>query len=215
MVMFQPNFTFQEETPKIMSESQTTLIECLQQIPDFRRKQGLRYPLMSVLLLAIMSIMSGRYGYRETAAFGKANQKELLRFLNLEKRKRLPSHVTIREVLKRINFNDVLTAFNNWAKQYVNIEENEWLAIDGKAMASTVTDCSSSYQNFVLLVSVFSHKRGQALCAARYESKKCSEIPAVQELIETLDLTDVVFSLDSLHCQKKLSKPSSTAAMTT
>lgn len=213
--MFQPNFTFQEETPKILSESQTTLIKYLQQIPDFRRKQGLRYPLMSVLLLTIMSIMSGRYGYREIAAFGKANQKELLRFLNLEKRKCLPSHVTVREVLKGIDFNEVLTAFNNWAKQYVNIEENEWIAIDGKALSSTVTDYSSSYQNFVSLVSVFSHKRGQVLRAAELESNKCSEIPTVQELIEALDLKGVVFTIDSLHCQKKLSRQSSTAAMTT
>ncbi len=44
--MFQPNFTFQEETPKILSESQTTLIKHLQQIPDFRCQAELqtRYP---------------------------------------------------------------------------------------------------------------------------------------------------------------------------
>jgi hypothetical protein len=49
------------------------LIEHLQQIPDFRRKQGLRYPLLAVLLITIMSIMSGRCRYREIAAFAKAN----------------------------------------------------------------------------------------------------------------------------------------------
>lgn len=213
--MFQPDFTFQEENQQILSVNQMNLIEHLQQIPDFRRKQGLRYPLMAVLLLTIMSIMSGRCKYREIAAFGKANQKELLRFLHLEKRKCLPSHVTIREVLKKINFDAVLTAFNNWAKQYITIEEKEWMAIDGKAMASTVTDYSASYQNFISLVSVFSHKRGQVLMAAKLENNKCSEISTVQELIETLDMTGVVFSFDALHCQKKLSKPSSTAAMTT
>ena len=93
--------------------------------------------------------------------------------------------------------------------------EKEWLAIDGKVLASTVTDYSSSYQDFVSLVSIFSHKHGQVLCVARSESKKCSEIPTVQELIEALDVTGVVFSLDPLHCQKKLLKPSSPAAMTT
>ena len=117
-------------------------------------------------------------------------------------------------MLKGINFDDVLTAFNDWAKQYITIDDNEWMAIDGKAMASTVTDYSSSYQNFVSLVSVFSHKRGQVLRVAKLESNKCSEIPTVQELIKALDLTGAVFSLDSLHCQKKLSKQSSTAAMT-
>lgn len=190
------------------------LIKHLQQIPDFRRKQGLRYPLPAVLLMTIMSIMSGRCRYREIAAFAKANQKDLLKFFHLKKRKRLPSHVSFRTVLKGVNFDEVLSAFNNWAEQYVTLEEEEWMSVDGKALASTVTDYASSYQNFVSLVSVFSHKRGQVLRAAKLENKKCSEIPTVQELIEALDLTGVVFSLDSLHCQKKLSKPLSTVTMT-
>jgi hypothetical protein len=56
MVMFQTFFTSQEETPQIPSANQMTLMEHLQKIPDFRRKQGLRYPLIAVLLLTIMSI---------------------------------------------------------------------------------------------------------------------------------------------------------------
>ncbi len=76
------------------------------------------------------------------------------------------------------------------------------MAIDGKAIASTVTDYSSSYQNFVSLISVFSYKRGQVLRTAKVENNKCSKIPTVKYLIEALDLTGAVFSLDSLHCQK-------------
>ena len=97
----------------------------------------------------------------------------------------------------------------------MSLEEEEWTSLDGKALASTVTDYASSYQNFVSLVSLFSHTRGQVLRAAKLENQKCSEIPTVRELIEALDLTGVVFSLDALHCQKKPSKPSSTATMTT
>lgn len=179
------------------------LIEHLQQISDFRRTQGLRYPLRAVLLMTIMSIMSGRCRYREIAAFAKANQKELLKFLQLKKRKRLPSHVSFRTILKGINFDEVLTAFNCWAAQYVTREDEEWTSLDGKALASTVTDYASSYQNFVSLVSLFSHKRGQVLRVAKLENQKESEIPTVQELIEALDLTGVVFTLDALHCQKK------------
>ena len=192
-----------------------TLIESLQQIPDFRRKQGQRYPLIAVLLIAIMSIMSGRCRYREIAAFANANRKELLKFFHLQKRKRLPSHVTFREILKGVDFDDVLAAFNAWAAQYVTIDSEEWFAMDGKALASTVTDYETSYQNFVSLVSVFSHKRGQVLKTAKLENQKSSEIPTVRALIEALDLQSVVITLDALHCQKKRSTPSSTAAMTT
>ena len=180
-----------------------TLIESLRQIPDFRRKQGRRYPLIAVLLMTIMSIMSGRCRYREMAAFAKANQEELLKFFRMKKRKRLPSHVTFREVLKGIDFDILLSAFNQWAEQYVQLEPDEWLALDGKALASTVSGQASSYQNFVSLVSVFSHTRGQVLQAAKLENKKRSEIPTIRELIAALDLQGAVLTLDALHCQKK------------
>jgi hypothetical protein len=115
------------------------LIESFGHITDFRRKQGCRYPLLAVLLITVMSIMSGRCRYREIAAFAKANQQELLKFFHL-KRKRLPSHVTVREVIKGVNFDEVIVAFNQWAAQDVTLEPNEWVAIDGKALVSTVTD---------------------------------------------------------------------------
>ena len=191
-----------------------TLIESLQTISDFRRKQGQRYPLIAVLLITIMSIMSGRYRYREIAAFAKANRKELLTFFHLQKRTRLPSHVTFREILKGVDFDEVIVAFNQWASQYVTLDAEEWMAMDGKALASTVTEYDSSYQNFVSLVSMFSHKRGQVLRVAKLENQKSSEIPAVRGLIEALDLQGVVVSLDALHCQKKPSTLSSTVAMT-
>ena len=163
MTMFQMDFIAQGENQQIPSVKQTSLVEYLQQIPDFRRKQGLRYPLPAVLLLSIMSIMSGRCGYRETAAFCKANQKELLRFLHLEKRGCLPSHVTVREVLKGVNLDDVLAAFNDWAAQHASVDKQEWMAIDGKAIASAVTDYSSSCSKFRFISQrVFSQTRSSA-----------------------------------------------------
>jgi hypothetical protein len=192
-----------------------TLIESLQTIPDFRRKQGQRYPLIAVLLITMMSIMSGRYRYREIAAFAKANRKGFLPFFHLKKRKRLPSHVTFREILKGVHFDDVLVAFNAWAAQYVTIDAEEWFAMDGKALASTVADDETAYQNFVSLVSVFSHTRGQILKIATFENQKSSEIPTVREFIDALDLENVVITLDALHCQKKPSPPSSRVAITT
>lgn len=178
-----------------------TLLECLQKIPDFRRKQGRRYPLDTLLLITIMSIMSGRCGYREIAAFAKANQQEFLRYFHL-KRKRLASHVTFREVIKGVDFDTVITVFNQWAIQYITLEPGDWCSIDGKALGSTVTGADSAYQNFVSLVSVFSHTRGQVARAAALENLKSSEIPTVHHLIDTFGLQGMVFTLDALHCQK-------------
>ena len=178
-----------------------SLIEHLQQIPDFRRPQGRRYPLAALLLITIMSIMSGYCRYREIAAFAAANKKELLKLFRL-KRSRLASHVTFREVLKGVDFDLMMTIFNQWVSQSITLKPEEWLAVDGKAFASTVTEVHSSYQNFVSLVSIFSQKRGQVVGMAAINTQKSSEIPAVQDVISALDLHGMIFTLDARHCQK-------------
>jgi len=177
------------------------LIEHLNQIKDPRRKQGQRFPLTTILLIIIIGIISGRYGYREINAFSEANKKDLIKNLKI-KHKRIPSHVTIRDVIMRIDFDALNNAFYKWASVYVKIEKNDWLSIDGKSIKSTVEDCYSSYQNFVSLVSVFSQKKGQVIKTSAFENKKTSEISVVQQLIELLDINDAVITLDALHCKK-------------
>jgi DDE_Tnp_1-associated len=177
------------------------LIEQLSQIKDFRRKQGQRFLLWQVLLIIIMAIMSGRYGYREIASFAKANSNDLISKLKL-KHAKIPSHVTIREVIMNIDFDLLNQAFNQWSLGYVTLDKEDWLSIDGKSIKSTVENYNSAYQNFVSMVSIFSQKRGQVIKTATFENKKISEIPVVQMLLETLDLKDVVFTMDALHCKK-------------
>jgi hypothetical protein len=169
------------------------LIEHLCQIKDFRREQGRRFQLPQVLLIIIMAIMSGRFGYREIESFAKANRRDLVNKLGLKK-SRIPSHVTIREVIMHVDFDSLNEAFTNWAMGYVAIEKHDWLSVDGKSIKSTVENYDSSYQNFISMVSVFSQKRGQVIKTATFENKKGSEIPVVQELLGMLDIQDVVIT---------------------
>ena len=177
------------------------LIEQLNQIKDFRRKQGQRFSLSTMLLIIIMGVMSGRYGYREIYSFAKANEKELRRRLNI-KHKKIQSHVTIREIIMNVDFDALNQAFYQWSSSYVKIEKKDWVSIDGKSIKSTVENYETSYQNFVSLVSVFTQRKGQVIKASAFENKKESEISVVQRLIETLDLKDVIITLDALHCKK-------------
>ena len=48
----------------------------------------------------------------------------------------------------------------------------------------------------------FSQKRGQVIKTATFENKKIGEASVVQEMLEMLDLQDVVFTFDALHCKK-------------
>lgn len=66
------------------------LFRLLQELKDYRRKQGLMYPLPIVLLIAIMGIMSGAKSERSISRFAENNKKDLIKYLQL-KRKKIPT----------------------------------------------------------------------------------------------------------------------------
>jgi hypothetical protein len=59
-------------------------------------------------------------------------------------------------------------------------------------------------QDFINVVSVFNTRCGVAIALQQFHNKESSEIAVVQALLATLKLQGVVFTFDSLHCQKKL-----------
>jgi hypothetical protein len=190
------------------------LIEELKKVRDFRTKKGQRHPLWFVLLLVIMGTMSGCLGYRGLGDFVKRHKQSLIETFEIPT-DRVPSYSTIRRVMMRVNFDDLTQVFNCWANQYVELSEFEWLATDGKSIKATVLDYSSAYQSFISVVSIFSSKQGLVVGLQTMNNKQTSEIATVQNLIAALNLKDVVFSFDALHCQKKLSNKLSTVAMIT
>jgi len=177
-----------------------SLIDSLKQVKDFREPKGIRHPLWLVLLLVIMAYMSGYVGYRASSDFVFRHQKEIIRSFSLPK-SRFPSYGTIRRVIMGVNYEKLIEVFNNWAGQYVNKDELEWIAVDGKALRNTVTDCGNHSHIFSTLVSFFSQKKGIVVAVDKFDNDKASEIDTVKNLIKALDLTDVVITLDAIHCQ--------------
>lgn len=181
------------------------LFSFLNELKDHRRKQGLIYSLPLVLLLTIMAIMNGSKSERSIARFVKNNQKDLVKELNLKK-DRVPTRNIIRGILQKTDFKKLEKIFYQWSLNYVKIDKNEWISIDGKSIKGTVTNPNNSEQNFKSLVSAFVSKRKQNLKVSKFKSKKESEIPVVRELIKMLDLEGITFTLDALHCQKETTK---------
>ncbi len=191
--------------PMILSRK--VLIDYLAEVPDFRRAEGKRYPLPSLLVMIIMAIMSRCYGYREIARFLKANQSALIEQFQL-KRKQMPSHVTIRTVLMNLDFKSLNAVFRQWVINCHPLKPDDWVAIDAKALGSTISDYDNAYQNFVSFVSAFAQQENLVVAVQRFQNKESSEIEVARDLIgvltEVLGLKGVTFTLDALHCQKNI-----------
>jgi hypothetical protein len=182
-----------------------SIIEFFEKIPDPRRGAGQRHEQTFVLLLVVMSIMSGYLGYRAIGDFIKRNKKSLLEHLQ-PKKNRLPSFDTVRRIVQGIDFSIISNQFYRWARQYVTLSRDEWISVDGKVIGGTVTNANSIDQRFVSLVSLYYSKQKLVIGNQKVLHKKENEITIVQQLIEALKLEGVTFSLDALHCQKKRQK---------
>ncbi len=179
-----------------------TLEEYFATIPDFRRKQGIRFPLPALLTMITLGVMSGHYAYRELSTFMRANAEELRELLGIS-REQMPSHVTIRTVFRNVDPDQLQSVFNQWCTETFGIEAGERAAIDGKALGSTVTNANNSEQDFVMMVSAFVHNRQQVIGVGTFDNGKAGEGEAVRELLKTLKLEKAHLTLDALHCQKK------------
>jgi hypothetical protein len=190
-----------------------SLIDYLQQIPDPRHPNGRRHPLWLILLLIIMGIMSGYWGYRSLGTFVERHRRALIKTFKISGAT-VPSYSTIRRVLMDIDYLTLCEAFRAWASGYESGGEKQWVALDGKSLRNTVSDHAGAQQNFVSLVSAFSHNRTQVLGIQVMENKHESEIVVVTNLLALLDLQGAVITLDALHCQKKPLLSLKIAAMT-
>jgi hypothetical protein len=115
-----------------------------------------------------------------------------------------PSYSVIRKVMLNINFDILAQTFKEWLIEENFVEPNEFLAIDGKSIRSTVNDSNSINQNFASVVSVYSHANGYVLDSAKHENKKVSEIEIVQKLIQGMNIQGAIITSDALNSPKKL-----------
>ena len=185
---------------KNVQNREYSLLNLLTQLEDNRRKQGQRHPLHILFLITIMAIMQGAKSERAIARFAINNKESLIKELEIT-RGEVPSRRILAQFIQTLDFNNLQNLFHTWTNKFVNIKKGEWLSIDGKALKGTIKNANDPMQDFMSLVTVFMNKKKQALFVGKINTKKENEIPKVKELIETLDLQGITFSLDALHAQ--------------
>ena len=189
------------------------LLECLLQVTDPRRAQGQRYALAYVLLFSILAVLSGATSYRKIQRFINAH-REVLNERFGTSWKRAPAHTSIRYMLHKLDERILEQAFRDHSGQLRHDPSNTdalspVLAIDGKVLRGSVDHFED--QRAAQLLSVFS-QTDQLILGHLPVSTKTNEIPVAQQLIDELNLSGSLYTLDALHCQKKRSRRSSPKA---
>jgi hypothetical protein len=179
---------------------------------DPRRAEGKLYQLPYVLLFSILAIVTGANSYRGIRTFIEVHLKRLNKAFKIGW-KRPPAHTAIRYILQGLNPADVEKVFREHAADLNSSEAatgKRILAFDGKALTlrQALRGSFDAFNDAKARQILSAFAVDTALVLAHIEiDEKSNEIPAVQKLLEELDVAGHIVTLDAMHCQKKHSKP--------
>ena len=195
-----PDWSSQGESQPLSDDRLRSLFECLRRVKEFRKPRGKRYPLATLLAMAVAARLAGYRGVTAFAEFAsRLTQKQLaaLRAYYSQKLNRYtaPTTTTFHTVLARLPPDTLDWVLRQWAAQMSR--DRAPVAVDGKQVRGA---SRHNPRGRTLLVAALEHGSGLVLGqeAVRHKS---NEIPAVRTLVGQLNLAGRTVSLDALHVQ--------------
>ncbi|EKE04012.1 MAG: ISMca6, transposase, OrfA [uncultured bacterium] len=179
------------------------LLDYLNKLQDKRRGQGKRYPLRYIILFSLLAIMCGANTYPEIARFIDIHLEELEEIFGIFWVKS-PHQGTVRNILLGIDATELENALFEYNQSISKLDkenDSNIVAIDGKALRNSFDNMKD--KKSLQMLEIFSS--GANLIIGQFEiDTKSNEIPAAQKFIKESGLEGCIFTMDALHCQKKL-----------
>ena len=177
-----------------------SLFECLGEVPECRFARGKRYPLNSILALAVAARMAGYRGVTAFAQFAALLTQEQLEavgaFYSPSKRRyTAPSIATFHNILAALPPETLDNAIGRWTGQ--NGTAHAPVAMDGKDLRGASKQTQDGRR---MMVAAVEHRTGVVLGQVEVDSRS-NEIPAVRELSGSLDLAGRIVTMDAMHAQ--------------
>lgn len=186
-----------------MSSSPTTalsrrpLMEVFEQVPDPRDPRGVRHTLPTVLTLAQTAVLAGARTLLAIAEWTQDADRNMLSRIGIDPDQALPSESTLRRTLALLDANDLDARLAGWmATRVGHLAGRRVIAVDGKTMRGARTTAGAPH-----LVAAFDQTAGAVLGQLAVASKS-NEIPALRDLLDSMDITDAVITADAMHCQR-------------
>lgn len=184
------------------------LLDILKTVPDQRRAQARQYDLGTLLFFSILALVSGAKGYKDICTYINSKFSELKRVFNIHW-KRAPQKTMIHDTLRNIKDSDLEAVFRDYANKLNDISKNNsfsGFALDGKSLRGSYDNVSGSKMLHLLTAFCVENK---LILGHINVGEKTNEIPCAQTLIKELGLQEgSIYTLDAMHCQKKLLKQS-------
>lgn len=186
----------------IMEQSRRpTILQCFSELTDPRLDRRKRHLLEDIVVLAICGILSGADDWVSIEAFGKAKYEWFRQFLSLPNG--IPSHDTFGRVFSLILPDEFQACFTRWICAIAIKTHGQVIPIDGKTLRRSHDRRHD--QSPIHMVSAWASENRLVLGQLKTEAKS-NEITAIPELLQVLDISGCIITLDAMGCQKSIAE---------
>jgi hypothetical protein len=172
-----------------------SLWQALASVPDHRRDAGKRYPLASLLLIAVAALLSGRRDQLGIVRWGRRLTREALEAIGIS-RNRIPAPSVWCELFQGLDIAALERALGDWVR---GEQAAGHVSIDGKRLRGSAQGTAPG----VHLLAAFSAKL-QGVIGQLQVAPEANEITAALELLKTLPLAGVIITGDAMFTQREI-----------
>jgi predicted transposase YbfD/YdcC len=177
--------------------------EALSALPDPRRRQGVRYPLASVVVIALMAMVCGCDDAEAMQVWAEANLQWLDTILELPHGP--PTQDVFLAVFGALDpqaFGSVFLSWMELLRMRLNVR-GKHIAIDGKTSRRSFDTAQGRLA--IHTVSAWLSDEGLVLGQLK-TADKSNEITAIPDLLRVLELRGATVTIDAMGCQTQIAQ---------
>jgi len=175
------------------------LITHFSKLTDVRSPLGKRHKLVDIVVIAICGVICGADDWVMIEYFGNAKEEWFRSFLELPHG--IPSHDTFGTVFALIDPKEFQKCFVDWVNEIAALTSGQIVAIDGKTVRGSHNRARG--KEAIHLVSAWASQNGVVLGQVKVDDKS-NEITAIPELLQKLDISGCIVSIDAMGTQKEI-----------
>jgi predicted transposase YbfD/YdcC len=184
---------------RMPNDGPATLHHHFRDLDDPRVERTRIHPLINILFIAVCGVLSGANSFAAIHEFGTDRRSWLARFLDLTAG--IPCEDTFRRVLARLDPAAFEKALLAWVQAVQEITANRLIAIDGKTLRGSYN--RQDGKAAIHMVSAWARENTLSLGQVVVDEKS-NEITAIPKLLEVLELSGAVVTIDAMGCQKEI-----------
>jgi predicted transposase YbfD/YdcC len=164
-------------------------------IEDPRVERTKAHSLEDIIFITIAAVICGADTWNDIENYAKAKLPWLRKYLKLPNG--IPSHDTINRLFSALDPEQMEQAFIQWISEVATLTKGEVVSIDGKSLRATR---SRDGKTIVHMVGAWASANKLSLGQVKVEEKS-NEITAIPKLLETLELSGCIITIDAMGCQ--------------